>query len=222
MKKTSASESTEKSSYYRPGNRVSFQPSTEFLKHYKSTGVAKQGAATATGIKRAASTSSTFKKNTFLPKSESAVSCSKNDLVSRYLDKSEKKLSHTVNYAKLKVTRNRSTLDLNQKAGLRKPAVNENVFGSSDFIEKMNRNYSASYDDSEASDCSTIGEVKGAFDCAAEGKCKLAKKYSLNVPKNISKSVDSVLSCLPEELHKKVTADSFDKYVLGLTKSNFF
>ncbi len=45
----------EKPAYHKPGNRVSFQPSTEFLKHYKSTGISKTGAA-ATAVAATATT----------------------------------------------------------------------------------------------------------------------------------------------------------------------
>ena len=57
------------SAYNRPGNRVSFQPSTEFLKHYKSSNISRQGATT--GIKRAASAS--LCKKDLIIRSESII-----------------------------------------------------------------------------------------------------------------------------------------------------
>ncbi len=201
----SATKSTaeKQSAYNRPGNRVSFQPSTEFLKHYsKGVGMAKQGAATASGIKRAASTSLALKKGLLLPKSESAASCLKNDqAVKRQLAKNklDSQHHHTVNISKLlkATTRNMSTLELNVSANL----VNARHYADKE-ADGSNEG------DEDASDCSTIGDVKvvasGKRAVSGPGVCKLTKKFSLNVPRNISKSVDSMLSCLPsEEMGKK-------------------
>ena len=174
VKKSINTDGDSKPIYNRPGNRVSFQPSTEFLKYYKNAGISKQGAATAMGIKRAASASS-CKKNSLLPKSESAVSYSKNELINKFIEKHEKKISHTVNYSKLKSAE----------------LLNERLKGKNDIINNLKPQYS-SMNRSSSSDCSTIDEPinqpKSAF-----RRSKLVKNYSLNVSRNISKSVDSVL-----------------------------
>jgi len=193
--------------YNKPGNRVSFQPTTEFLKQYpKGVDIAKQGAATASGIKRTASTSLTLKKSLLLPKSESAASCLKNDQNSkRNLLNTGKKQAfhhhHTVNISKLIKTANRniSTLELN--------ASSKNMFKAKNCLQKNDE--SSSIEDENASDCSTIGDVNIVRGAAI---CKLIKNCSLNVPKNISKSVDSVLSCVPgDEMEKKSRPEIFLK-----------
>lgn len=185
-KKISSSESKEKERYHKQGNRVSFQPSTEFLKHYKSTGISKMGAATSTGIKRTASASSTLKKNSVIAKSESASGCSKNDLISKLVEKQAAEKSHTVNYTKMKS---------NNK-------MKDTVGGSSQKDKKESSVYASvtkykHYPDlfDTTSDCSTIGDIKNQNILSKNmAKCNLSKRHSLNVPKNICKSIDSVLS----------------------------
>lgn len=173
-KKSINAEGESKSSYNRPGNRVSFQPSTEFLKYYKNAGISKQGAATAMGIKRAASVSS-CKKSSLLPKSESAVSYSRNELINKFIEKHEKKIRHTMNYSKLKSAE----------------LLNERMKEKNEILSNIKQSqYTKS-----SSDCSTIDEpqCESINPKSAFRRNKIVKNYSLKVSRNISKSVDSVL-----------------------------
>lgn len=189
-KKISSSENKEKEKYQKQGNRVSFQPSTEFLKHYKSTGISKMGAATSTGIKRTASASSTLKKNSIIIKSESASGCSKNDLICKLADKQAAEKSHTVNYAKMKTNnRIKDTIGGSTQKINTSDKKENNVYAN---VTKY-KNYPDLFD--TTSDCSTIGDIKNQNLLSKNmAKCNLTKRHSLNVPKNISKSIDSVLS----------------------------
>jgi len=103
-----------------------------------------------TGIKRAASTSSTLKKNAMLPKSESASGLPKSDLIGRLLESSSGAYANVSKY----------------------------------------KNYSELFETN--SDCSTIGDIKQNVLC--KKLADLGRRNMLNVPKNMSKSIDSVLS----------------------------
>ncbi len=206
--------SSETASYNRPGNRVSFQPTTEFLKHYKSAGISKQGALT-TGIKRAASAS--LCKKDAITRSESTKSCSKKETNNFNFEtkKTEtKKANLTINCSKLKSattsTCNQSVLSttpveinciINNKVKLRNQ---EKI--TSPVNNKYNRFSQIYHESVSISDCSTVGEIThfrfqsdANLNDTQSSRSKNNSPYSfkkcvLNIPHNISKSVDSVLS----------------------------
>ena len=150
-----------------------------------------------TGIKRAASTSSTLKKNAMLPKSESASGLPKSDLIGRLLEKQVAEKSHTVNYAKMKTTGAKiresivsgSTLKPIVNADNNKENNNKSSSGAYANVSKY-KNYSELFETN--SDCSTIGDIKQNVLC--KKLADLGRRNMLNVPKNMSKSIDSVLS----------------------------